>query len=75
MTVEVDYNDGYKYTGFAVPEDSTTGFTYANIVNIAPLSMPGVRFLVECPQEVAESQNPVKVIFTLGNDEYEYAIR
>lgn len=75
MAVKVDYNNGYEYEGFPVPEDSSTGFTYANIVSIAPLSTQGVRFLVDCPQEVADSQNPVKVIFTLSNTEYEYVIR
>ncbi len=75
MSVKVDYNNGYEYTGFPVPEDSSTGFTYANIVSIAPLSTQGVRFLVECPQEVEESQNSVKVTFTLSNKEYEYVIR
>jgi len=75
MSVKVDYNNGYEYDGFPVPEDSTTGFTYANIVGIAPLCTQGVRFLVDCPQEVEESQNPVKIIFTLSNKEYEYVIR
>lgn len=29
-----DYNDGYTYSSFAFPEESNTGFTYANITSI-----------------------------------------
>ncbi|QIB68618.1 DUF4352 domain-containing protein [Aminipila butyrica] len=73
MSVKIDYDNGYKYTAFSVPEDSSTGFGYST--SIAPLTSLGVHFMAECPQEVEESQKPVKVIFLLGNDEYEYVIR
>ncbi len=54
-----DYNGGYTYSGQAVPEDSTTGFTYANITSIKPLETLGVHFLFKCPQEVEETTNPL----------------
>lgn len=57
-----DYNGGYTYFGQAVPEDSSTGFTYANITNINPLETLGVHFLFKCPQEVEETTNPLFII-------------
>jgi outer membrane murein-binding lipoprotein Lpp len=59
LTVVADYNNGYTYNGFAVPEDSSTGFTYANITSITPLETLGIRFLIKCPQEVEETENPL----------------
>lgn len=71
----VDYNDGFKYTAQIVPEDSSLGFTYAILTDIAPLETLGVRFLVNCPEEVETSENPVTVFMTLGNETYEYVLR
>ncbi|WP_027399173.1 hypothetical protein [Anaerovorax odorimutans] len=75
MSVELDYNNGYKYSGQIVPENSSTGFTYANITDIAPLTALGVHFLIDCPQEVAESENPAKLTFDLDGTKYEYTMR
>ncbi len=57
LAAKADYNGGYTYSGFAVPEDSVTGFTYANITSIKPLETLGVHILFKCPQEVEESEN------------------
>ena len=59
MNATADYNGGYTYAGQAIPEDGSTGFTYANITSINPLGTLGVHFLFQCPQEVEESQNPL----------------
>lgn len=59
-----DYNGGYTYTSQAIPEDATTGFTYANISTIKPLETAGMRFLIKCPQEVEETQNPLFITIT-----------
>lgn len=75
MEVTVDYNGGYNYSGFAVVEDSSTGFTYANITSIDPLETKGIRFLVECPQEVAETKNPVSITFDVDGVKYKNIIR
>ena len=75
LKVEVEYNDGYKYSSNTVPEDSTTGFTYANITSIDPLETLGIHFLASCPEEVETSDNPVKVIFSIDGQDYEYVIR
>jgi len=75
MSVEANYNNGYTYKSSTVPEDSSTGFTYANITTIKPLETLGVRFLVECPQEVEETDNSLHLIFKIDNKEYKYTIR
>lgn len=75
MTVTANYNDGYTYTAQAIPEDSKTGFTYANITSINPLETLGVRFLIDVPQEVEESDKPLFLIFKVGNNEFKYVMR
>lgn len=59
MKATADYNGGYTYSGQAVPEDSSFGFTYANITSIHPLETLGVHFIFKCPQEVEETTNPL----------------
>jgi len=75
MLVEADYNNGFTYNSFAVPESTSTGFTYANITSIDPLQTLGVRFLIDCPQEVEETDNPLVLILTVDKKKYKYTIR
>lgn len=75
MVVEANYNDEFTYSSFAVPEDASTGFTYANITSIDPLQTLGVRFLIDCPQEVEETDNPLFLIFNVDKQKYKYIIR
>jgi hypothetical protein len=75
-SVTIDYNNGYIYTGFSVHEDSDGDFSsYSFNQSIEPLVKVGVHYLVECPEEVATSSNPVKVIFTVDGQKYEYNLR
>ena len=75
VQVEVDYNDGYKYDGEAIPEDTSTGFSYANITSIDPLETLGVRILADCPQEVVESENPVVVHLDFRGEKFFYKMK
>ncbi len=77
LSVKADYNNGYTYKSQAIPEDSTTGFSYANIVSIAPLKTLGVRFIISCPQEVEGSDNPLSLAFQIDGDKdiYKYIMR
>jgi len=75
MDVGADYNNGYTYRASPVVEDSSTGFTYANITSIAPLETKGMRYLIDCPQEVEETDNPLVVNFDLNGETYSYTIR
>lgn len=75
MTVTANYNDGYTYTAQAIPEDSKTGFTYANITSINPLEILGVRYLIDVPEEVKESDKPLSLTFKVGNKEFKYVMR
>lgn len=74
MAVKADYNGGFTYNSMTVPEDST-GFTYANITSIKPLESLGVRFLIEAPEEVEETDNPLVLYFTIDNQIYKHVIR
>lgn len=74
MEVEADYNDGYKYSSMTVPEDSS-GFTYSNITSIKPLETMGIRFLIDCPEEIEKSDEPLFLIFKLDNQAFKYSIR
>lgn len=69
-----DYNSGYTYSGFPVPGDSNTGFTYANITSIKPLETLGVHYLFQCPQEVEESSNPLFVIIEPSSSQDSYIL-
>lgn len=77
MLVTANYNNGYTYSSFAVPEDESTGFTYANITSIDPLETLGVRFLINCPQEVEETENPLYLTLKLSSEKqtYKYVLR
>lgn len=75
MKAEADYNNGYKYKDMPIVKDSSTGFTYANITSIKPLETRGMKFLIECPQEVESSKNPLIVTITLDGKSYQCKIR
>lgn len=75
IEVYADYNDGYIYNASPIVKDSSTGFTYANISRIDPLETKGMKYLIDCPEEIETSQNPLFLIFKIGNGEYKYVIR
>lgn len=74
MGVKADYNGGYEYNANPVPE-SNGDFSYANIVSIDPLTSYKVRYIILVPQEVEEKPNPVKIIFNIENETYEYKMK
>jgi hypothetical protein len=75
MKVKANYNGGYEYNAQPIVEDSTTGFTYSNITSITPLETKGMRYLIDCPQEVEESQNSLVLTFELNGEKYSYTIK
>lgn len=70
-----DYNNGYRYSGFVVVKDDTTGFTYANITSIDPLETQGIKWLIECPEEVGESSNPLHIELSINGEKLIHTIR
>lgn len=70
-----DYNDGYTYNGFIVVDDPNLGFTYSNITSISPLETQGIKWLINCPQEVEETENPLFIKFTIDGEKFIYNIR
>ena len=75
FSITADYNNGYIYKGFPIVNDATTGFTYANISVITPLETKGMHYLIECPQEVEESNLPLFLLINLDGITYQYLIR
>lgn len=75
-TVTVDYNNGFTYKSFAITEDTDGDFTYANITSVTPLQTLGVHALIDCPQEVETSTNPLFITITFADgSSYKYTIR
>lgn len=75
LNMSADYNNGYTYKGFTIVEDKNLGFTYSNISNIDPLETKALRYLIQCPKEVEETDNPLFLTTTLGGTKYTYTIR
>ena len=75
-SVEADYDNGYKYIGFNIVNDSDGDFTYANINSVEPLQTRGVHCLIDCPEEVETSSKPLSITIKMkdGSD-YLYKIR
>ncbi len=73
--IMADYNDGFTYNGSVVVKDSSTGFTYANISTVKPLETVGIKWLIQCPQEVEETENPLFLILKLSGENFKYTIR
>lgn len=75
-SVTANYNNGYNYQGFNIVTDTDGDFTYANIKSVAPLQTLGVHCLINCPEEVEQSENPLDITIKLKNgSEYLYKIR
>lgn len=73
--VVANYSDGFIYNGFIAVKDSRTGFTYANITDIDPLETMGFKWLIECPQEVEQSNESLFLEFTINSEKFIYYIR
>ena len=69
-----DYNNGYTYTFFSVPQDEMQGFSITE-KQINPLETMGVAFLSDCPEEVETSTNPLIIKFTIDNIDYIYKMK
>lgn len=75
MKVTADYNNGYSYSAFSIVEDKTLGFNYSNINSISPLETMGMRYLIDCPEEVATSDVPLIITFSIDGQNYNYQMR
>ena len=75
-SVTADYNNGYTYRGFAIASDTDGDFTYANITSVEPLQTLGVHCLIDCPEEVETTENPLKLTIKMKDGtEYLYTVR
>lgn len=75
MKVTADYNNGYSYSAFSIVEDKSLGFNYSNINSISPLETMGMRYLIDCPEEVATSDAPLIITISIDGENYNYQMR
>lgn len=75
-SVKADYNGGYEYSGYNIVTDTDGDFTYANITSLTPLQTLGVHCLIDCPEEVETSDNPLVLTIELnGGEKFTYTVR
>lgn len=75
MTAEAVYGDGYSYKGFAVVEDGSS-FNFASSWSAAaPLQSCNAHYLIECPDEVETSSDPLVGIKLPDGITYLYTVR
>lgn len=75
-TVTANYNNGYTYEGFNIITDTDGDFSYANINDITPLQTLGIHCLIDCPEEVETSDNPLTLTIKFRDGkEYLYKVR
>lgn len=75
LNIIADYNDGYTYKGFATVETGSSGFSYAMSESINPLETKTLRYLIQCPKEIDETDNPLFFSMTLDGNDYVYHIK
>lgn len=70
-----DFDNGYKYNGFAVVDEGD-GFTWvSNYIVCTPLNSCHYHGLISCPEKVANSSAPLFVTFEIDGITYRYNIR
>ena len=74
-SMTIKYDNKYEYTGFCVIEDADSDFTYANITNIAPLTIGKLHYLFDIPDEVAYGNGSIVATIKCGSDTYEIVLR
>lgn len=74
-SIKIKCNNKYEYDGFSVIEDSDRDFTYSNITQIPALSTGKMHYLIEVPDEVANSDTPIVAIINCEKDTYQINLR
>lgn len=74
-SAKIKYAGKYEYTSFSVIEDSDGDFTYANITDVAPLTVGKMHYLFEIPDEVANGTESIVATIIVKGNTYEFVIR
>ncbi|MBP2243872.1 hypothetical protein [Paenibacillus xylanexedens] len=70
------FDNQCDYTTFStVEENGGADFTYSNITSVSPLKTTTLLYLAKMPNEVAESEKPLKAVIMIKEEVYEYTIR
>ncbi|WP_295160936.1 hypothetical protein [Selenomonas sp. AE3005] len=73
VRADVYYDDGYKYHCMLIIDrygDLNSSFEY-----IDPLQLENVKFAVQLPKEAQTDTKPIKVVFEIGTQKFEYVCR
>lgn len=74
--VKVIYSNGYEYGSFSTIEESGgSNFTYTNITTIEPLKSSKLHYIATLPIEAKDSQESIKIQFTVYDNKYELQVR
>ncbi|WP_340017697.1 bZIP transcription factor [Paenibacillus sp. FSL H3-0457] len=74
--VTLIYDNQYDYPTFStVEEKGGEDFTYSNITSVNPLKTTTLYYLAEIPNEVADSDKPLKALIKVKDNTFEYTIR
>ena len=74
IRANIIYGDGYEYpTTFEI--SVSVDFTDANNWSFSPLIPENCHFIGKLPAEVTTNNKPIKVVFDLEGDKYEYQYR
>ncbi|WP_337034736.1 bZIP transcription factor [Paenibacillus illinoisensis] len=74
--VTLIFDNQYDYPTFStVEEKGGEDFTYSNITSISPLKTTTLYYLAEIPNEVADSDKPLKAVIKIKDEVFEYTIR
>ncbi len=70
------YNNEYNYGGFAVVDDGDTAFTWVNsYIVCTPLAECHYHGLIECPEIVDQTDDPLVVRFKIDGTTYQCKVR
>ncbi|MFC9709702.1 bZIP transcription factor [Paenibacillus sp. NPDC056933] len=74
--VTLIFDNQYDYPTFStVEEKGGEDFTYSNITSVNPLKTTTLYYLAEIPNEVAESDKPLKAVIKIQDEVFEYTVR
>ena len=75
VRVMATYNNDYRYSAFPIFKDGQHNFIRERDMQIIPLETKGMKFLILCPEEISKSNNPLFLLFDIGDERYKYTIR
>lgn len=70
-----EYDNNYSYKGFVAVDDGNRFDWASSYIICTPLETCHYHGIIECPEIVGNTENPLKVNFKINGKLYEYVIR